>query len=202
MVLGCDSVNTHLQNNFDRINLENVIIAIILPIMMSSPPEPEGKSDFHYSRDPTPRISLSGLSREAEHEAKHWLRGILFESPGSYTICNNFIQHFGEKEQSQLSRLMEKYSISIEESFETGRASIIVQGKSAVDVAVAGLQVEAQLIVIQKEFVKEEESTIFKLIFQDVSVEKKAVDDTSREFSDRMSAFKKTGLWPVKVQYT
>ena len=201
MVLGWDSVYTHLQNNFDRINHENVIIARILPIVMSSPPEPEGKSDFHHSRDPTPRISLCGLSREAEHEAKQWLQGILFESPGSYTICNNFILHFGEEEQAQLSRLIKEHHVSIEESFEVGRASIIVQGESTVDVAVAGLQVEAQLLNIQEEFVKEEERTIFKMISQDVTVKKKAVDDTSREFSDRMSAFKKSGLQLVKVQY-
>lgn len=169
--------------------------------MMSSPPEPEGRSDFHHSRDPTPRISLRGPCREAEREAEQWLRGILFESLGSYTICNNFIQHFGEEEQSQLSQLVKEHHVSIEESFETGHASIIVQGESAVDVAVAGLQVEAQLIIIQKEFVKEEESAIFKLISQDVSFEKKAVDASSREFSDRKSAFNHMWLRPAKVQY-
>ncbi|XP_036964678.1 protein mono-ADP-ribosyltransferase PARP9 [Acanthopagrus latus] len=162
-------------------------------------PEPEGRGDFHRSRGPTPQISLRGPSHEAEREAEQWLRGIFFESSGFYTICNNFILHFGEEEQSQLSRLMEKYSVSIEESFETSRASIIVQGKSAVDVAVAGLQVEAQLINIQKEFVKEEASAIFKMISQDVSFEKKALSDSSYEFSDRMSAFKHMLLRAAKV---
>ena len=168
---------------------------------MSTPPEPEGRGDFHRSRGPTPQISLRGPSHEAEREAEQWLRGIFFESSGFYTICNNFILHFGEEEQSQLARLMEKYSVSIEESFETSRASIIVQGKSDVDVAVAGLQVEAQLINIQKEFVKEEASAIFKMISQDVSFEKKALSDSSYEFSDRMSAFKHMLLRAAKVQY-
>ncbi|XP_073330303.1 protein mono-ADP-ribosyltransferase PARP9 isoform X2 [Pagrus major] len=162
-------------------------------------PEPEGRGNFPSSRDPTPRISLSGRSYDAEREAEQWLRGILFESLGSYTICNNFILHLGEKEQLQLSQLMEKYPISIEESFETGRASIIVQGKSTVDVAVAGLQVEAQLINIQREFVEEEKRAIFKLISQDVAFERKTVDGSSKEFSDRMSAFKHLGLRLVKV---
>ncbi|TDH07143.1 hypothetical protein EPR50_G00120610 [Perca flavescens] len=163
-------------------------------VMMSSQPAFEHRDDFHGDRALTPQISLIGPSDETTREAERWLNGLLFKSLGNVVIRNNFIQHFGEKEHLQLSRLI-KGGVSIEESFENGRAGITVKGDSTEDVVVAGLQVEAMLCYIQKEFVKEEEHAMLCALFsKDLSFERKTVDRSSPEFSEKLSAFKKHGL--------
>lgn len=154
------------------------------------------RDDFHGSRAPSPQISLSGPSNEATREAERWLHD-LFKPFGAVMICNNFIQHFGEKEHLQLSRLMNK-GVSIAECFDKGRASMTVYGNSDEDVAVAQLQVEAMLCNIQREFVREEEDAMI-VMSQIVSFERKMVGQYTSEFKDRLSAFKHAGLWIVKV---
>lgn len=96
-----------------------------------------------------------------------------------------------------------KKGVSIEESFEKGRASIIVNGDSVENVVVTGLQVEAILCNIQREFVKEEECDAARLLMsnKNVSFERKTVDRSSPEFSDRLSDFRRQGLQILKVQY-
>ncbi|XP_039673638.1 protein mono-ADP-ribosyltransferase PARP9 isoform X2 [Perca fluviatilis] len=163
-------------------------------VMMSSQPAFEHRDDFQGDRALTPQISLIGPSDETTREAERWLSGLLFQTLDTVAIRNNFIQHFGEKEHLQLSRLI-KGGVSIEESFENGRAGITVKGNSTEDVVVAGLQVEAMLCNIQKEFVTEEERAMLCAVLpEDVSFERKTVDRSSPEFSERSSAFKKHGL--------
>ncbi|XP_044073699.1 protein mono-ADP-ribosyltransferase PARP9 [Siniperca chuatsi] len=156
----------------------------------------EHRDDSHGSRAPTPQISLSSLSNEAIREAERWLQDLLFSS-GSVVICNNFIQHFGEQEHLQLARLIEK-GVSIEEFFVDGHASITLKGDSYEDVAVAGLQVEAMLCNIQREFVKEEERDMLLMASENVSFERKTVD-SGPEYSEIVSAFKKERLRILKV---
>nr|XP_046259478.1 protein mono-ADP-ribosyltransferase PARP9 isoform X2 [Scatophagus argus]XP_046259479.1 protein mono-ADP-ribosyltransferase PARP9 isoform X2 [Scatophagus argus] len=158
----------------------------------------ELQDDFQGHRAPTPQICLTGPSNVATREAERWLYNLLFECSGTVLIHNNFILHFGEEEHLQLSRLM-KNGISIVEFFERGHASIAVDGQSNEDVAVAGLQVEAMLCNTQREFVKEEEHAMSLMVAVDVSSERKEVQDNSSEFKDRLSAFKHTGLYVVKV---
>lgn len=167
-------------------------------LIMCSPPALEQRDDFPGSGAPAPQISLRGPSDAATREAERWLQGLLFESFGTVIICNNFIQHFGEQEHLQLSRLVKK-GVSIKELFKRGRASVIVDGDSSEDVVFAGLQVEALLCNIQKEFVREEESAMFLMLAQNVSFERKTLDYSSPEFSDRYAALKHTGLRIVKV---
>lgn len=158
----------------------------------------EQRDDFPGSGAHAPQISLRGPSDAATREAERWLQGLLFESFGTVIICNNFIQHFGEQEHLQLSRLVKK-GVSIKELFKRGRASVIVDGDSSEDVVLTGLQVEALLCNIQKEFVREEESAMFLMLAQNVSFERKTLDYSSPEFSDRYAALKHTGLGIVKV---
>ncbi|TKS67582.1 Poly [ADP-ribose] polymerase 9 [Collichthys lucidus] len=174
--------------------------ALMVDFMMCSRAETHSfphRDDIPGSRAPSPQISLSGPSNEATREAERWLHD-LFKTNGTVTICNNFIQHFGEKEHLQLSRLMKK-GISIAEIFDKSRASMVVKGNSAEDVVVAGLQVEAMLCNIQREFVREEERTMVVMSSQNVSFERKMVDQSTSEFKDILSAFKYTDLSIVKV---
>ncbi|KAM9347667.1 protein mono-ADP-ribosyltransferase PARP9 [Symphorus nematophorus] len=158
----------------------------------------EQREEFHGSRASHPQISLRAPSFQAADEAEKWLFRLL-RSSGTVVIRNNFIQHLGEKEHLQLSRLMEK-PVTIVEDFEGVHASIIVDGESSPDVVVAGLQVEAMLCNIQREFVREEETAMMTFSAQrDVSFERQTVDHASTKFSDKMSAFKRQGLRVVKV---
>lgn len=93
-----------------------------------------------------------------------------------------------------------KKGVFIEEFFENGRARIAVSGVLTEDVVVAGLQVEAMLCNIQREFVREEECAMLLMSTKDVSFERKTVNRSSLEFSDRFSAFKREGLRMLKVQ--
>lgn len=167
--------------------------------LSSSHAGPERRDDFHDRRALTPQIRLNGRSDEAVHEADRWLAGILSDSHGSFIVCNNFIQHFGEEELQQLSRLMKK-GVSIEESFDRGRSSILVHGESIVDVAHVGLQVEAMLCKIQKDFVREEENAMMVMVSQDVTFERVGVRQFSPEFADRKSAFHQVPLRVVRVE--
>ncbi|KAI9535155.1 hypothetical protein NQZ68_007246 [Dissostichus eleginoides] len=167
--------------------------------MMSSPPEYEHRNDSHSNRAPTPQITLSGPSEETILEARRWLSGHLHKSYGFVNISNNFIQHFGEREHLQLSRLMEK-GVVIEEIFKGGHARISVTGNSSEDAVVARFQVEAMLCNVQEEFVRDEEDAMCEALGERrVDFERKKVDHSSNEFSDRFSAFKKEGLQTVKV---
>uniref|UniRef100_A0A8P4GBB9 Macro domain-containing protein n=1 Tax=Dicentrarchus labrax TaxID=13489 RepID=A0A8P4GBB9_DICLA len=161
--------------------------------------ETERRDDFHGSRAPPPQITLRASSDAATREAERWLQGLLFGSPGAVVISNNFIQHFGEEEHRQLSRLMKK-AVSIEELFQIGRASIIVHEGLNEDVVVAALQVEAMLCNIQRKFIAEEESAMFLISRQDVSFERKMIDSSYPEFSVRSFDFTSRELDVVKVE--
>ncbi|KAM7407780.1 hypothetical protein PAMA_003508 [Pampus argenteus] len=167
-------------------------------------PEPSVSHEFRRDGDvrekraPAPRISLTGHSDEATHEADRWLNNFLIKPYDTVVISNNFIQYFGEQEYLQLSRLTKK-GIRIEDCFENGRATLTVRGDSAEDVVAAGLQVEAILCKVQSEFVAEEESSMRLMSTQNVSFKRKTVDRISREFSDREYVFRNQGLRILKV---
>ncbi|XP_031730890.1 protein mono-ADP-ribosyltransferase PARP9 isoform X2 [Anarrhichthys ocellatus] len=164
-----------------------------------SSPAVEHREGFLGGSAPTPQIRLNGPSNEAKREAKRWLTGLLFKSSGPVIIYNNFIQHFGEQEHLQLSRLV-KGDLSIEEFFENGRASLTVSGEPVEDVVVAGLQVEAMLCNIQKNFATEEEDFMQAVLTKSLSFGRKMVDNTSPEFLDRLSIFKEDGLWLLQME--
>lgn len=165
-------------------------------MMLSSPSAFEHR-DGRGGWAPTPQISLNG-SEETTREADRWLSRLLFNSSGTVNICNNFVQHFGEREHLQLSRLI-KQGVFIEEFFEKGRAGINVNGSDE-DAAVAGLQVEAMLCNIQREFATEEECTMLHAVLSNsVSFKRKTVDNSSPEFFGRSSVFRKPGLRMLKV---
>lgn len=168
-------------------------------LMVSFPPASGHEGDFREKRACSPQISMTGPSDEATREADRWLSSFLSEPHDTIIISNNFIQYFGEQEYLQLSHLT-KRGVSIKECFENGLATVIVHGDSAEDVAVAGLQVEAILCKVQKEFVREEESAM-RLSTENLSFERKKVDHKSRDFTDRLSALSHQGLRILKVQY-
>lgn len=89
--------------------------------------------------------------------------------------------------------------ISIQEIFESGRASIIIQGDSN-GVIVATLKVEAMLCHIHREFISDKKDEMAVMSTKNVSFKRNPVDLTRPELSDIMSAFKKENLHIVKVQ--
>ncbi|XP_072253977.1 protein mono-ADP-ribosyltransferase PARP9 isoform X2 [Leuresthes tenuis] len=155
------------------------------------------RRDIHGSRGSTPNISLCGPSRESTAEAEKWLTDLFTFS--SSDIHNNLILHWGEEEHQQLSRLTER-RVSIEEFFTQGHACISIKGVSIEEAADALLQVEAMLCDIQKELISEGEREIRMLSDTKVSAERLTVDDSSLEFSGRLSAFKSQNLRILKVE--
>lgn len=158
----------------------------------------EHQDDVHGSRASSPQISLRSPSDEATREAERWLTGLLFETFGTVFIYNNFIMHFGEHEHQRLSRIM-KRGISIQETFESGRASIIIEGDSSEDVIIAALQVEAMLCHIHREFISDKKDEMALMSTKTVSFQRIPVDLTRPELSGIISAFKKENLRIVKV---
>ncbi|KAF3695106.1 Poly [ADP-ribose] polymerase 9 [Channa argus] len=159
----------------------------------------ESRDDFHETKPSTPHINLIGTSNEAVCEAKQWLSGLLSKSSGIICISNNFIQHFGEQEYDQLSYLT-RNRISIKESLDKGHSSITLKGYSSEDVVVAGLQVEAMLCKVQKDFVTEEEETMFFMSTKKASFERKTVTHSVPLFSDIVSVFREERLRVVKME--
>ncbi|XP_029385828.1 protein mono-ADP-ribosyltransferase PARP9 isoform X2 [Echeneis naucrates] len=144
----------------------------------------------------TPQITLTGYSDETIKEAERWISGLL-NSSGTITIRNNFILHFGQREFLELSGLNK--NVSIEETFRKGHAEMNLMGTPE-DTVLAGLHVEAMLCNIQKEFIKEEASSLGLMSTKNVSFRRKRVDHSSPVFSDRYCEFKKEGLWLVKME--
>uniref|UniRef100_A0A673AKL1 PARP catalytic domain-containing protein n=1 Tax=Sphaeramia orbicularis TaxID=375764 RepID=A0A673AKL1_9TELE len=149
----------------------------------------------------TSQISLSGPSSEITQEAKLWLCGILKNSSGVASICNNFIQYFGEQDFGLLSRQI-RQGVQMEEFLEKGRAGIIINGSSADDLAVSTIKVEAILCRVQSDFVTEEVGAIRDLLPNtEVVFERKTLDKYSSEFSHILSTFQHQHLQVQKVQY-
>lgn len=173
---------------------------LVIDLTMSFPLVYEHQDDVHGSRASSPQISLSSPSEEATREAERWLSWLLFETFGIVFIQNNFIMHFGEHEHQRLSQMM-KRGISIQENFESGRASIIIQGDSNEDVIVATLQVEAMLCSVHRGFISDKKDEMAVMSTKNVSFKRNPVALTRHELSDIMSAFKQEKLSIVKVQY-
>lgn len=164
-------------------------------VFLTSPlPGFEHSNDSYGSRGPTPQIRVSSTFNEEAREAEHWLKEV-FALSGTFIACNNFIQYFGAQEFQQLSRKL-KRGVSIEEFLEKGCAGVIIQGASVEDVAVVGVQVEAMLCSIQKDFVEEEKSTMPRM---SITSGRKPVEKSTHEFKDRESVFRSSKLSVIRV---
>ncbi|XP_006793753.1 protein mono-ADP-ribosyltransferase PARP9-like [Neolamprologus brichardi] len=161
----------------------------------------DNKEDFRFNKAPIPKISLRSYSKESLHEAEKWLTHFLIRPPRPMVIYNNFIQHLGEREYLQLSHLTRK-GVKCEEFLSKGHACLTVDGDSAEDVVDAALQAEAMLCTVQEAFVREEKDEMCKLLAEvprERERKTKTVDNSSREFKERISDFRNLGLWILKV---
>uniref|UniRef100_A0A3Q4HIS3 Macro domain-containing protein n=1 Tax=Neolamprologus brichardi TaxID=32507 RepID=A0A3Q4HIS3_NEOBR len=164
-------------------------------------PSYDNKEDFRFNKAPIPKISLRSYSKESLHEAEKWLTHFLIRPPRPMVIYNNFIQHLGEREYLQLSHLTRK-GVKCEEFLSKGHACLTVDGDSAEDVVDAALQAEAMLCTVQEAFVREEKDEMCKLLAEvprERERKTKTVDNSSREFKERISDFRNLGLWILKV---
>lgn len=157
----------------------------------------EQRDDFNGSGASTAKISLSGSSAESVQEAHVWLTDILLHPTASRIVQNNFITHFGEEEYMQLTTIMGKNNISIEEFLKQGQASIILTGNSIINVTVAFLEVENILCKIQRDFVEEEVKRLSNYANQSLKYKRCAVPHFKDHFST--AAFLDSGLEIVKV---
>lgn len=161
-------------------------------------PPGQGRRDEHgRGTDSTPHITLSGASEEAQHEAQRWLSHLLFKPSRSVSVCNNFILHLGEKEQTQLRQIASR-GVDVEESFDRGQATITVQGDSPEDVAVAALQVEAMLCDAVDEFVRQEKSRL-SASAGGLDLRRKAIGPSDPDYPDAVKALRQMGQETVKV---
>uniref|UniRef100_A0A1A8RCK8 Poly (ADP-ribose) polymerase family, member 9 n=1 Tax=Nothobranchius rachovii TaxID=451742 RepID=A0A1A8RCK8_9TELE len=159
----------------------------------------EARIGSHTSRAPNPLIVLHGPTEESTREAAKWLSNHLSLSSRSVDICNNFIQHFSEKNHLQLSKMIEA-GVSIEEFFVQGHACIRVDSESKEDTAIAALRVEEMLCKIQEQFIDEEKYELQLLSNKEVSIHREMADLSDRMFSGRKRAFCDGGLRIIKVE--
>lgn len=143
--------------------------------------------EHHKSRRETPYIELRSISEERVSEARYWLSKIDHPAFESFDIQNNFIQHFGQREYEELMSFQTKWSISLEEVFLNGCASVRITGSS--DRKAAVVEVEAMCCKAQEEFAKEEESALAQITKSKVSYQRRPVDHSSYEYEERKSNF-------------
>lgn len=148
--------------------------------------------------DSSPHITLSSTSEEAQHEAQRWLRQLLFKSSEPVSVCNNFILHLGEKEQTQLRQIVSR-GVIVEESFDRGQATITVLGSLPEDVAVVVLQVEAMLCNAVDEFVRQEKRRL-SMSAMGLDFKRKAISPADPEYPDAVKALRQMGQETVKVE--
>lgn len=148
----------------------------------------------------TAKITLNGSSEESRREAYVWLSDILLCPHVTRVIQNNFITHFGEEEYLQLTKIICKYNVSIEELLEKGMALLVLNGALIVNVAVAFLEVENMLCKIQKDFVKEEENLLSSYTNSSLKCARRVVPIS--KLQSLATNFWHVGLEIVKVQYT
>lgn len=113
------------------------------------------------------------------------------------SVCNNFILHLGEKEQTQLRQIARR-GVIVEESFDRGQATITVLGSLPEDVAVVVLQVEAMLCNAVDEFVRQEKRRL-SVSAMGLDFKRKAISPADPEYPDAVKALRQMGQETVKV---
>lgn len=119
-----------------------------------------------------PYIELTSAFEETTREAKAWIVRALFTPIDKIIIQNNFIQHFGQREYTELVNVQQKWNVSIDESFDNGLASIVIIGAYK-NVNAAGLEVECMCCKVQEEFAREEQSAMAAISISNTPNEKK-----------------------------
>lgn len=129
-------------------------------------------------------------------QAHAWLSDILLHPSRTRIVQNNFITHFGEEEYVQLTDIMRKNNISVEEFLKQGQATIALMGNPTA-VAVAFLEVENMLCKIQSNFVEEEVKMLSGYTNKGLEGRRYEVPHLEALFST--TAFQSSGLKIVKV---
>lgn len=161
------------------------------------PPGQGGRDEHSRGTDSSPHITLSGTSQEAQHEAQRWLSQLLSKSSVRVSVCNNFILHLGEREQTQLGEIARR-GVSVEESFDHGQATVTVLGNLPNEVAVAALKVEAMLCNAVDEFVSQEKRQL-SVSPGGLDFQREAIRPSDPEYPDAVKALRQMGLEIVKV---
>nr|XP_055070786.1 protein mono-ADP-ribosyltransferase PARP9 [Misgurnus anguillicaudatus]XP_055070787.1 protein mono-ADP-ribosyltransferase PARP9 [Misgurnus anguillicaudatus]XP_055070789.1 protein mono-ADP-ribosyltransferase PARP9 [Misgurnus anguillicaudatus]XP_055070790.1 protein mono-ADP-ribosyltransferase PARP9 [Misgurnus anguillicaudatus]XP_055070791.1 protein mono-ADP-ribosyltransferase PARP9 [Misgurnus anguillicaudatus]XP_055070792.1 protein mono-ADP-ribosyltransferase PARP9 [Misgurnus anguillicaudatus] len=111
------------------------------------------------TRNETPSLEISGVSKEAVREAKAWTINMLMPRHGTITVTNNFVIYLGQKDHETLRSLQTMFGVYIAVFFRNGHGGISITGEST-SVSCAALEVESMLCQAQKDFAKDEESEL------------------------------------------
>ncbi|KAL0993705.1 hypothetical protein UPYG_G00112120 [Umbra pygmaea] len=98
-----------------------------------------------------------------------------------FTIRNNFIQHFGQKEMEELLIIQRKWKVSFKVFFNDGFASINIHG-AFTDVRAAALEVEALCCKVQYDFANEEER--FMGLKTQISSPRKPLEENTADYME------------------
>lgn len=161
------------------------------------PPGQGGRDEHSRGTDSSPHITLSGISQEAQHEAQRWLSQLLSKSSVRVSVCNNFILHLGEREQTQLGEIARR-GVSVKESFDHGQATITMLGNLPNEVALAALKVEAMLCNAVDEFVSQEKRRL-SVSPGGLDFQREAIRPSDPEYPDAVKALRQMGQEIVKV---
>ncbi|XP_020784732.2 protein mono-ADP-ribosyltransferase PARP9-like [Boleophthalmus pectinirostris] len=111
---------------------------------------------------PQPCLRLHSHSDRSRSEAEAWVTSLLHNQENVVCICNNFIQHLGDKQLQELSN-MEVEGVQVEEFLEKGRSGFVVSGNSVENIAFTALRLEQKIQEAQRQYEKEEHEELRRL---------------------------------------
>ncbi|KAJ0070666.1 hypothetical protein NL108_017404, partial [Boleophthalmus pectinirostris] len=116
----------------------------------------------HLELPPQPCLRLHSHSDRSRSEAEAWVTSLLHNQENVVCICNNFIQHLGDKQLQELSN-MEVEGVQVEEFLEKGRSGFVVSGNSVENIAFTALRLEQKIQEAQRQYEKEEHEELRRL---------------------------------------
>lgn len=111
------------------------------------------------TRNETPTLEISSVSKEALREAQAWIINILGPRNDRITIMNNHVIYLGQKDHENLLSLQTKFGVHITVFFSKGNGGITITGEPAL-VSCVAIEVESMLCQAQKDFALDEESNL------------------------------------------
>ncbi|XP_041929471.1 protein mono-ADP-ribosyltransferase PARP9 [Alosa sapidissima] len=110
----------------------------------------------------TPSIEIRADFPEALRAAKRWINdvvNILRDKEAVYSIKNNFVLHFGQREHKELLSIQDNFQVGFQVFFTDGQAGINIMGTPS-GVSAAVLEVEAMCCKVQEAHVLAEEAAM------------------------------------------
>ncbi|KAI7808914.1 hypothetical protein IRJ41_016525 [Triplophysa rosa] len=111
------------------------------------------------TRNETPTLEISSVSKEALREAQAWIMNMLGPRNDTITIMNNHVIYFGQKDHENLLSLQTMFGVKIAVFFKNGNGGIFITGEP-ISVSCVAIEVESMLCQAQNDFALDEESDL------------------------------------------